>query len=157
VGPFKVLQVITPVSFRIKLPPGVCVNDVVHASQLEPWYSASFSRQTSTALTPIVHDANRFEFDQILDVAYNSTRTGILLRVRWALPYNSHEDDTWEPLRHLSHVDALHVFLSSSTWTKFSSTKDFTRFRNRYPSRLPRSFSTNSADVVLLRREECDK
>jgi hypothetical protein len=137
VGPFKVLQVISPVSFRIKLPPGVCVHDVVHASQLEPWHPDSFSRQTSTAPTPIVHDANRFEVDQILDVAYNSTGNGLLFRVRWALPYNSLEDDTWEPLRHLSHMDALHVFLSSTSWTKFSRTKDFTRFQNRYPSRLP--------------------
>jgi hypothetical protein len=137
VGPFKVLQVITPISFRIQLPPGVRVHDVVHASQLEPWHSDSFSRQASTAHTPIVHDANLFEVDQILDVAYNSTGTGLLFRVRWALPYNSHEDDIWEPLRHLSHLDTLHVFLSSSSWTIFSSTKDFTRFQNRYPSRLP--------------------
>jgi hypothetical protein len=133
VGPFKILQVITPASFRIKLPLGVRVHDVVHASQLEPWHSDSFPLQTSTTPTPIVHDANRFEVDQILDVVYNSTGTSLLFRFQ----YNSPKDDTWEPLRHLSHMDALHIFLSSSSWKTFSGTKDFTRFRNRYPSRLP--------------------
>jgi hypothetical protein len=34
-------------------------------------------------------------------------------------------------------LDALHDFLSSSSWLTFSGTTDFTRFRNRYPSRIP--------------------
>eukprot|EP00873_Tetraselmis_striata_P015638 jgi/Tetstr1/435902/TSEL_024788.t1 len=38
VGPFVITEQISPVAFRLQLPAGVRVHDVVHASMLEKWY-----------------------------------------------------------------------------------------------------------------------
>ena len=138
IGPFLITEQVSPVSFRLKLPPGVRIHDVVHASQLEPWHASDqVTRQQTARPVPVVHDAKRFEVDQLLDSAYNSTGTGLLFRVRWSAPYNTPADDTWEPYRQVKHLDAFQAFLSTSTWRKFTSTTDFARFSSRWPGRVP--------------------
>ena len=39
IGPFLITEEVSPVAFRLKLPPGVRIHDVVHASLLEKWNS----------------------------------------------------------------------------------------------------------------------
>ena len=39
IGPFLITEEVSPVAFRLKLPPRVRIHDVVHASLLEKWNS----------------------------------------------------------------------------------------------------------------------
>jgi DUF971 family protein len=39
IGPFVITEEVSPVAFRLKLPPGIRIHDVVHASLLENWNS----------------------------------------------------------------------------------------------------------------------
>jgi hypothetical protein len=74
---------VSPVAFRVKLPPIVRIHDVVHASRLlEKWNS---EKNTHIAQrVRIVHDATRFEIVRLLDVAFNSNGGGLLFKVCWA-------------------------------------------------------------------------
>eukprot|EP00873_Tetraselmis_striata_P012609 jgi/Tetstr1/432873/TSEL_022222.t1 len=136
VGPFVITEQISPVAFRLQLPAGVRVHDVVHASMLEKWYDDP-DQPAKYERVPIVHDANRFHVQDILDVAFNNNGTGLLFRVRWAFPYNVPSEDTWEPLRGVKHLDIFRSFLLSKPYRQFTESPDFIRFRNRYPSRVP--------------------
>eukprot|EP00873_Tetraselmis_striata_P011441 jgi/Tetstr1/431705/TSEL_021230.t1 len=136
VGPFVITEQISPVAFRLQLPAGVRVHDVVHASMLEKWYDDP-DQPAKSERVPIVHDANRFHVQDILDVAFNNNGTGLLFRVRWAFPYNVPSEDTWEPLRGVKHLDIFRSFLLSKPYRQFTESSDFIRFRNRYPSRVP--------------------
>jgi hypothetical protein len=140
VGPFEITEALSPVAFRIKLPPGVRIHDVVHASMLEKWFQDKNSlHDLARAPMPNVHDAKRFDVESIMDVAYNCIGTGLLFKVRWAYPYNVPSEDTWEPLRSVQHLTAFETFIKSPTFQDFVKTPDFTRFRNRWPQRVPKT------------------
>eukprot|EP00873_Tetraselmis_striata_P026691 jgi/Tetstr1/446955/TSEL_034413.t1 len=119
-------QQISPVAFRLQLPAGVRVHDVVHASMLEKWYDDP-DQPAKSERVPIVHDANRFHVQDILDVAFNNNGTGLLFRVRWAFPYNVPSEDTWEPLRGVKHLDIFRSFLLSKPYRQFTESPDFIR------------------------------
>jgi hypothetical protein len=62
IGPFLIKGEVSPVAFRLKLPPGVRIHDVVHASLQERWNSEAEHADNAQPI-PIVHDAKRFEVD----------------------------------------------------------------------------------------------
>jgi hypothetical protein len=102
VGPFLIMEEVSPVAFRLTLPHGVRIHDVVDAILLERWNSDT-EQADSVQPILIVHDAKRFEVDQILDVSFNSNGTGPPIKVRWAAPFNVPIEDTWEPMRGVNH------------------------------------------------------
>jgi hypothetical protein len=125
IGSFLITEEVSPVAFRFKLLSGVRIHYVVHASLLEKW--SSYTEQADSAQPiPIVHDAKRFEVDQILDVAFNSNGTGLLFKVRWATPFNVPSEDTWEPMRGDNHLNIFSEFLRRDVYREL-----FVRFRNR--------------------------
>lgn len=139
VGPFTITRQVSPVAFEVSAPPGSRFHPVFHVSRLEKWTSdIDHLRDAAPRPLPIVSDAtHEFLVESLLDVDFNSNRTGLLFNVRWAAPYDSPEHDTWEPLRHLSNTIALDVFLRSPAWATFASTKEFLRFNKSFPNRVP--------------------
>ncbi|GAX73353.1 hypothetical protein CEUSTIGMA_g806.t1 [Chlamydomonas eustigma] len=62
-----------------------------------------------------------------------------IYEVCWAPPYHQQEEDTWEPLRNLSKLDALKDFLSTSQqWQLFRATDACKIFAREFPSKLPK-------------------
>jgi hypothetical protein len=92
-----------------------------------------------------VHDAKRFEVDQIFDVAFNSNGIGILFKILWAAPFNVPSEDTWEPMRGVDHLNIFPKFLRTDVYREFSATPDFVRFRNRWPARTPDTKTVSTA------------
>ena len=132
VGPFEITAQVSPVAYRLRLPAGARFHNVVHASQLEPWTQTD--RPQRTKPLPIAYDPTRLYIDRLDDVAYNSTGNGLLFHVHWAHP---DEEASWEPLRGLKDTAALQQFLRTPAWRQFTKTKDFRRFRNSFPGRVP--------------------
>jgi hypothetical protein len=135
IGPFLITEEVSLVAFRLKLPHGVQIHDVVHASLLERW-NLDTKRAASAQPIPIVHDAKRFEVGQILDVAFNSNCTGLLFKIHWAAPFNVPSEDTWEPMRGVGHLNTFPEFLRPDVYRKFSATHDFVEFRSRWLARI---------------------
>jgi hypothetical protein len=138
IGPFLKTEEVFPVAFRLKLPPRVRIHDVVHASLLKNW-NANTEHAGSAQRVPIVPDAKRFEVGRLLDVAFNSNGTGLLLRVRWAAPFNVPSEDTWEPMRGVDHLYIFSEFLRTVVYRYVSATLYFVRFRNRWPARTSKT------------------
>jgi hypothetical protein len=87
---------------------------------------------------PIVHDAKRFEVDQIFDVAFNSNSTGLLFKESRAAPFNVPSEDAWEPMRGVNHFNIFSEFLRTDVYREFSATLDLVRLRDRWHARTPK-------------------
>jgi hypothetical protein len=84
IGPFFITKKVSTVAFTLKLPFGVRIHDVVHASLLEK-RSSNYEHAGNAYRLPIVHDAKPFEVERLLDVAFNSNGSGrLLFKIRWA-------------------------------------------------------------------------
>ena len=138
VGPVKILQQVSPVAFKVQLPPGARCHDVFHVSRLEKWTTdAAFNRKSPQPAPLIADPAAEFVVDKLVDVDFNSNSTGLLFKVKWASPFDGDDYDSWEPLRGLNKLSALDDFLKTPTWTSFKSTPDFSKFQRRFPKRIP--------------------
>lgn len=138
IGPFKIIEQISPVAFKLQLPPKVRLHPVFHVSRLERFHADTFNRPRGRHPEPMVNDAtHEYRVDSIVDVAYASDGCCLLFKVHWAEPYHHSRHDTWEPLVNIAECSALTEFLTSATWLQFSSTADFRRFQRLHPAQIP--------------------
>ena len=138
IGPCQIVKQMSPVAFKIRLPPGATCHDVFHASRLEKWTRDVTHGRQCTKPPPLIADpAAEFVVDRLLDVDFNRNLTGLLFKVRWSAPYNDEQHDSWEPLRGLQRLSALDDFLQGETWKKFIATPDYLKFQARFPKRVP--------------------
>ena len=153
VGPFPIEAVISPVAYRLTLPPSFSrVHPVFHVSRLLPWTSSDptdFPDRAATPRPPLaardyVSGDDTFLVDSILQVKLAKDQhasgqpTVLQFLVRWAPPYSDPAHDTWEPLRHVQRLDALKDFLCSPEWFRFKASAAFERFAKKWPRRVPK-------------------
>jgi hypothetical protein len=103
-GPFKIIQVINPVAFKLALPSSMKVHPVFHSSLLEPKAEDTFPTQQQAPPMPIVVEGNQeFVVRAILD-------SRVIRGVRRFLvdwEGYSPDDRTWEPESNLRHCRRL--------------------------------------------------
>ena len=93
---------ISPVAFKIQLPPGAKCNDVFHSSELEKWTIDDKCGRVANKPPPLITDPYaEFVVDRLLDVDLNGNLTGLLFKVRWATPFEDEKHESLEPLRGL--------------------------------------------------------
>ncbi|KAF8642882.1 hypothetical protein AX16_009353, partial [Volvariella volvacea WC 439] len=108
-GPFKIIERLSPVTFKLDLPPKYHgYHPVFHASKLAPYVNSIIPGQTPTTPKPIVvSDKEEWEVERILQHHQYGKTTQYL--VRWK--GFGYEHDTWEPEKNLSHAkQALHEY-----------------------------------------------
>ena len=96
-GPFTVDKIISPVAYKLQLPPTLKIHPVFHVSLLQPWHTdAEFPQHQEVAPPgPVVEDDNQYTVHSLLDkrrVRYGR-RQVIQYLVRWE-GYGP-QDDTW--------------------------------------------------------------
>lgn len=139
-GPFEIIEQVTPVSFRLRLPPSMHrVHPVFHVNLLEPWHP-SVSTTPPVRPAPVCMDAaygNVYNVDSIVDVRLNPRRSGLQFRLRWSAPYDDPSEDTWKPHSDVKKLRALTLFLRTSVWQDFCRTPAFKSFAAVYGDRVP--------------------
>ena len=104
---------------------------------LQPYYVSDelqFHTEPQPTLAP---DDDEFLVDKILDVDYDTQRTSLMFKVRWAPPYDDPTEDSWLPFKNVSDLAALDDFLLTDTWTSFAATRTYSLFRRKFPDRVP--------------------
>jgi hypothetical protein len=101
-GPFKVLEAINPVAYRLELPPTMKIHPVFHVSLLQPVSSAY--RVDAVPPPPIVIDESlEYEVSQILDSRIRRNKLEYLVDWKGYGP----QDRTWEPASALTNASEL--------------------------------------------------
>jgi transposase InsO family protein len=105
VGPFKILEVISSVAYRLELPSTWKIHDIFHVSLLEPYHTSdAYPNRTLPPPPPeLIDGEDEYEVEKILDKRRSNGRFEYL--VKWVgYPYHQ---ATWEPLEHLKHCENL--------------------------------------------------
>jgi hypothetical protein len=103
-GPFEIAQVISPVAFRLRLPPTWKIHDVFHASLLTS-YKETVEHGPNYSNPPgdLISGEEEFELDQIL--SHRRTRGRRQYLVSWK-GYSAAEN-TWEPEGNLKYAQTI--------------------------------------------------
>jgi hypothetical protein len=106
-GPFKILAIINPVVFRLKLPATMKIHNVFHVSLLSPKPPTLFHVVTPPPLPVIIDDDQEWEVAAILDS--KSCVHGVVYLVDW-VGYGPKEC-LWPLITNLCNtMDHLHAF-----------------------------------------------
>jgi Chromo (CHRromatin Organisation MOdifier) domain len=98
-GPFKIIEQINPVTFRLDLPSNLQIHPVFHVSLLEPATPDAYPNQNQNPQPILVDNDTEFEVDTILQVRGKGKRRKYL--VRWKNTDES--ENTWEPTANLTN------------------------------------------------------
>ena len=101
-GPFKIIKAISPVAYRLQLPPAWTIHDVFHASLLSPYsetpaHGPNFSRPPPD----LIGGEEEYEVESIKAHRYFGRNKGLQFLIRWKGYPES--DNTWEP------ADSVHA------------------------------------------------
>ena len=103
-GPYKVVKVISPVSYKLAFPANFKLHPVVHVSQLKKYKRTSILSEKHSPPPPeIVEGKEEFEVEKILDKRKRYNRAEYL--VKWKGYGN--EDNSWLPYWKLEHCKEL--------------------------------------------------
>ena len=101
-GPFKIIEEISPVAYRLQLPPAWTIYDVFHASLLSP-HSETPSHGPNFSRPPpdLIGGEEEYEVESIHSHQYFGRNKKLQFLIRWKgyTPSN----DTWEP------ADSVHA------------------------------------------------
>lgn len=108
IGPFPIIEVISPTAYKLQLPPTMRVHPVFHVSLLKRYVKnpEMFAERVQEPPPPVIVDDGSIEYEveRILDKRVRQygrgSRTEYL--VKW-LGYPDH-DATWEPASHLTRT-----------------------------------------------------
>jgi hypothetical protein len=110
-GPFKISEVLTPVTYRLQLPTGWRIHNVFHSSLLTPFKETDVHGPSyPTPIPDIIDGEEEFEIEGILKHKIKSGRTHFL--IRWKNCPTT--EDSWEPEENVTHAqDAVREY-----WTR---------------------------------------
>src|SRR6266436_5661466 len=95
-GPFKIIQEISPVAYRLELPPNWRIHDVFHASLLTPYHEMAAHGPNFTRPPPdLIDGEEEYEVERI--VAHR--QFGRSKRLQYLIKWKGYpeSDNTWEP------------------------------------------------------------
>ncbi|KAJ2927416.1 hypothetical protein H1R20_g9679, partial [Candolleomyces eurysporus] len=103
-GPFKISEVLSPVTYRLSLPKLWKIHNVFHATLLTPFIETdTHGPAHPTPIPEIIEGEEEYEVEGILRHKKKGTRTFYLLR--WKDQPTA--EDSWEPEEHLTHSQEL--------------------------------------------------
>ncbi|KAK6213447.1 reverse transcriptase domain protein [Colletotrichum tabaci] len=98
-GPFEIIQKISDVNFKLKLPDTMKVHPVFHIALLEP---APRGSHTEDCIIVETHEPE-YEVERIIDHRNENGHDEYLIKWKGY----GHEDNSWEPVRNLQHSPQL--------------------------------------------------
>ena len=103
-GPYKIIEQINELAYKLQLPESMHIHPVFHASLLYPAPKDTIEGRIPTQPEPIeVEREEEYEVEKILNIKKKECR--LLYLVKWKGYPRS--EATWEPASHLSHASRI--------------------------------------------------
>jgi hypothetical protein len=106
-GPYRIIQKVSPVAYKLALPDSLRIHPVFHVSLLRPYKDPmTFPGQSRPDPPPpavTIEDHSEYEVERILDHRTHRNRTEFL--VKW-VGYPEY-DASWEPQEHLQNAPEI--------------------------------------------------
>lgn len=121
-GPFKIIEMVSPVAARLELPPNMKNHPVIHVSQLKPFIESSkFPRETKNTRPPpdIRGGGEYYQVEAI--VKKKTVGTGPNKTVKYLVKWHGYPsyESTWIPQKELTRTEDLRKMLK-----EFEETSD---------------------------------
>ena len=106
-GPFKIIQKVSPVTYKLDLPKKLRIHPIIHVSELEPYYEDTFGRNQPPPPV-IVNNEEEYEVEKILD---KRTYYG---KIQYLIKWKGYpiSESSWEPESNLNCPELLKDFNS---------------------------------------------
>ena len=101
-GPFKVLERISDVSYKIDLPKNFRIHPIIHIEELEPFPKDKFNREDPLPPT-LVNGHEEYEVEKVLDKRKHYGKIQYLIKWK-GYP---HSESSWEPESNLNCPDLI--------------------------------------------------
>ena len=138
IGPFRIIEAVYPVTFRLDLPRSMKkVHNVFHTDRLEKVHQDPELHPEPETPPLYVSDDTEFKVQKFLAVRLNRPRNSLQFLTRWDSPYDDQQWDSWEPFRTMNLTTAMNDFLLTDIWRDFVATSSFRTFQQKYPARVP--------------------
>ena len=105
-GPYKILEKVTEVSYKLDLPKSLRIHPIVHVSSLEPYCEDNFNRITPAPPPIIINDEVEYEVEEILDKRKHYGKIQYLIKWK-GYPLS---EASWEPKENLNCDEILRNF-----------------------------------------------
>ena len=103
-GPFEIIEVLSPLTYRLKLPVQWRIHDVFHAVLLSPYRENEVHGPNFIQPPPdLIEGEEEYEIESI--VGHKKRGRGYLYRIRWK-GYSSGED-TWQTAESFTHAKEI--------------------------------------------------
>lgn len=104
-GPFKIVKVMGPITYKLQLPKRWKIHDVFHASLLTPFRSTKEHGPSYSYPPPdLIDEEEEYEVEAIINHR-TTKRSGKQFLIKWkGMPTS---ENSWEPERHLKHAQTI--------------------------------------------------
>jgi Chromo (CHRromatin Organisation MOdifier) domain len=82
-GAYEIIEVISPVSYRLQLPVGINSHDVFHASMLKPYHGDANTERATLPPLPVVMQDGEEEFEVEYIISHRRHRGKFQYLVKW--------------------------------------------------------------------------
>src|SRR5258707_3379890 len=109
--PFPITKKISPVAYKLRLPPSMKIHDVFHIDLLLPYKETEAYGTPFTCPPPIIDSEEEYEIEAILNARRHRRGRQLQYLVHWkGYP---HLDDSWVHHKDLHAPDILHEYMTS--------------------------------------------
>jgi hypothetical protein len=108
-GPFQITQEISPVAYRLGLPPAWNIHDVFHTSLLTPYQETTAHGPNYTKPPPdLIEGAEEYEVEQVTKHRYFGCSKKLQFLIKWKGYPDA--DNTWEPAVNLRAAEEVQAY-----------------------------------------------
>ncbi len=113
-GPFEIIQVMSPVNYRLKLPTQWSIHDVFHIDLLTPYRETDLHRSNYLRPAPdLIDNEEEYEVEKILDSRQFGQRRKKQYLIKWKGYLDS--DNEWVDYKNVHAPEAIREFQNSRT------------------------------------------